>query len=113
LVRKAPGAAGSTSGEKPRCRQSQRKVDLADAAARSGVLDAALRGALKALVLLEGLLGCRDEEVVASLGRDRSAAWRIRVVSAFRIASERTNRAAGVLTATKAAISIASRSGFC
>lgn len=54
--------------EKPACRLSREKVDLADPDARSAFLGRALAGASKSLVITEGLLGYLDPEVIASLG---------------------------------------------
>ena len=69
---------GLLAGEKPRCRLSREKVDLADAAARSAFLAGVLRNASKALVITEGLLGYLEEEVVASLGRDLASRTQVR-----------------------------------
>jgi methyltransferase (TIGR00027 family) len=57
------------AGEKPRCRLSRERVDLADAAARDGFLVGATRGASKVMVLTEGLLGYLDDPAVRALGR--------------------------------------------
>ncbi|HLY74532.1 MAG TPA: class I SAM-dependent methyltransferase [Planctomycetota bacterium] len=58
------------AGEKPACRLTRVKVDLADGPARSAFLKSVLGSAQRALVITEGLLGYLDAEVVASLGRD-------------------------------------------
>jgi methyltransferase (TIGR00027 family) len=57
------------AGEQPRCRLSRERVDLADAGTRSAVLDRALVGTRKALVITEGLLVYLDEEAVRALGQ--------------------------------------------
>jgi methyltransferase (TIGR00027 family) len=65
--------------EKPVCRLLREKVDLADAAARGAMLDRALGGAKRALVITEGLLVYLEPAQVQAIGRDlyaRSAiAW--------------------------------------
>ena len=58
------------AGEKPACRLSREKVDLADPTARSAFLTRILENTSRALVITEGLLGYLDEEVVQSLARD-------------------------------------------
>jgi methyltransferase (TIGR00027 family) len=61
------------AGEKPVCRLSREKVDLADLAARSTFLARVLQNTSKALVITEGLLAYLDEEVVRALSRDLAA----------------------------------------
>jgi O-methyltransferase involved in polyketide biosynthesis len=58
------------AGEKPLCRLSREKVDLADPQARSAFLERMGEGATKILVITEGLLGYLEDDVVRSLGRD-------------------------------------------
>jgi len=53
-------------------------VDLADGAARRAFLDRALAGAVKALVITEGLVVYLEEAQVAALGRDFAACPAIR-----------------------------------
>lgn len=58
------------SAEKPVCRLTRERVDLADPAARGAFLERALAGARRALVVTEGLLPYLDPDVVRTLGRD-------------------------------------------
>jgi methyltransferase (TIGR00027 family) len=58
------------AGEKPACRLSREKIDLADPGDRSAFLRRVLQNAAKALIVTEGLLGYLDDEVVRALGRD-------------------------------------------
>jgi methyltransferase (TIGR00027 family) len=64
--------------EKPRCKLSREKVDLADPAARSAFLDRALAGARSALVLTEGLLVYLTDEEVRGIARDLVARPEVR-----------------------------------
>jgi methyltransferase (TIGR00027 family) len=59
--------------ERPVCRLSRERVDLADAHARARFLDGALGDAAKALVITEGLVVYLEEAEVASLARDLAA----------------------------------------
>jgi len=58
------------AGEKPVCRLSREKIDLANAAERSAFLDRAVRETEKVLIVTEGLLGYLDDGVVRSLAQD-------------------------------------------
>jgi methyltransferase (TIGR00027 family) len=58
------------AGEKPVCRLSREKVDLADPAARAAFLDRVLAPSKMALVITEGLLVYLDEEVIRALAKD-------------------------------------------
>jgi methyltransferase (TIGR00027 family) len=73
-------------GERPRCRLSREKVDLADPAARSAFLSRVTAGAARVLVLTEGLLVYLGEEVVRSFSGDLQAVdpihwWMLDVMS--------------------------------
>ncbi|MDN4522765.1 class I SAM-dependent methyltransferase [Mycolicibacterium austroafricanum] len=57
------------AGESPRCRLTRHPVDLSDPVARDRFLDEALSGAVKALVLTEGLLMYLDPSDVDDLSR--------------------------------------------
>src|SRR4030095_766966 len=59
--------------EQPVCRLVREKVDLADASARAALLDRALAGAKRALVLTEGLLVYLEPAQVEAIARDLSA----------------------------------------
>jgi methyltransferase (TIGR00027 family) len=56
--------------ERPLCRLSRERVNLADARARDAFLTRALAGARKALILTEGLLLYLPAATVSELGRD-------------------------------------------
>lgn len=66
------------AAETPTCTLVREGVDLADAAARRALLDRALAGAAKALVITEGLVVYLEEAQVAALGRDFAARPAIR-----------------------------------
>lgn len=61
------------AGEKPVCRLSREKIDLADPARRAAFLDQVVRDSSKILVITEGLLAYLDQDVVRSIGRDLAA----------------------------------------
>jgi methyltransferase (TIGR00027 family) len=61
------------AAEKPVCRLSRYRIDLADPAARAAFLDESLYGATRALVLSEGLLIYLNEVVVRTLAIDLAA----------------------------------------
>ncbi len=60
------------AGERPRCRLTREKVDLANPAARGAFLARASVGASNALVITEGLLAYFDDDQVRALARDLS-----------------------------------------
>jgi len=66
------------AGEKPVCRLSQDKVDLADTGQRADFLDRTTRDANKVLAITEGLLIYLDEDAVRSISQDLAARQAIR-----------------------------------
>jgi methyltransferase (TIGR00027 family) len=74
------------AGETPRCRLVRERVDLSDAAARGAFLERALDGAVRAVVVTEGLLIYLSNEGVGDIARALSSrasvrAWIVDLVS--------------------------------
>ncbi len=70
----------------PRCHLTRERVDLADRAARHALLDRAVEGAARVIVVTEGLLLYLSDDAVRDLARDLAArpairAWVVDLVS--------------------------------
>lgn len=91
------------SGETPRCRLEQVRLDLADADARRAFLDKVAAQSKKALVLTEAVTPYLSEDAVASLGTDLRSHAPIRywVADYFSPASYEYRRRSGMSRAMK------------
>jgi methyltransferase (TIGR00027 family) len=83
------------AAERPRCKLTRERVDLADVTARRAFLSRSTAGASKILVITEGLLTYLDDDQVRALGRDLtcpSTRWWILDVASPAIAKMMTRR---------------------